>query len=223
MQCVSGLRVLPQWLTVVCLRQVCTFCMLVYLQCLFILCLIFLHIASCALTCAGGGVSIGGCAVVATPTFAKFRPFWTGSAVSWALCARNWAGHWFIGPDWARYWKEKKEKHYNYGTRCSQAVWKVSDSGLGILSITPGTGFRVQKGHIMIQLDATTGKWNINCCKENWKTISFKHTQLVGGNLIIKVYCSLRRLICLDRCIINEKTRSKNIVAQLDYCYSDRM
>ncbi len=197
--------------------------MLVYLQWLFILCLIFLHIASCALTCAGGGVGIGGCAVVATPTLAKFRPFWTGSAVRWALCARSWAGHWFIGPDWARYWKERKEKHYNYGTRCTQAVWKVSDSRFGILSITPGTGCREQKSHIMIQLNAPTGKWNVNCCKENLKTISFKHTQLAGENLISKVYCSLRHLIYLVRCIITKKRWSKNIVAHLDCWYSDRM
>lgn len=71
-------------------------------------CLIFLHIAGCSLTCAGGGVGIGGWTIVATPTLAKFRPFWTGSAVSWALSARNWAGHCFIGPDWARCWKERK-------------------------------------------------------------------------------------------------------------------
>lgn len=45
--------------------------------------------------------------------------------------------------------------------------------------------------------------------KNTGKTISFKHTQLVGANLISKAYCSLRHLIYLVRCIITKKTKSK--------------
>lgn len=71
------------------------------------------------------------------------------------------------------------------------------------------------------ELPSTEGKyndptgfsdWQMKCKllqKNTGKTISFKHTQLVGANLISKAYCSLRHLIYLVRCIITKKTKSK--------------